>query len=908
MLAADTSIAIGADPRLLVTSLLNDLDELSQLLERAASARAWLDAFLIAAGLNQIAEDRLHDGPYPLDDTASVLCRSRAAPARLAGRFAAAGSHAAVAAGAARRSTRDLRRWQLEAAHLCDELADAALGYRDDGDALATRCLELARAARALPEAVRQAVVRLPACFHEFDQRPDDLELLAERFIAARTDRPRPVLVAGVRTSGSYLAPLIAAMLRARGAPVAGVLTMRPGRALLRAEQSRLRSLARSGGQALLIDDPPVSGASLVAAATRLERHGVPHDGIVLLLALERSGGMLPATLSGYAAVLLAEHEWSVHARLEDSAARDVLAGLLRDQLELVSIRRVELGDAAFRRGHRRALYRVSGTEPSGRGQRELDILATSVGVGYFGARELAVARELGPFGPRVFGLHDGVLYREWIPGGHRLSAGADRLPDAAAAYVAARRRALPLARDKTVALHGQRPAWEVAGIILGRSFGRAAPLARVALVDRAARSLLRTSSPSVIDGSMSPGHWFASQDGSGAIKVTLTQRTDWSLGLACADPAFDLAGVGAGSDDPDLVERVLAAWRAQTGEGVERERLLLYELAHLWGRLREDPEREQEVRHASARAVARYFGGVFLADLDRCAGERAPLCALDIDGVLETEHLGFAAPTRTSAAALRALIAHGFRPVLATGRSVGEVADRCRAYGLEAGVAEYGAALCLDGGARVIGLVDEPGVGALARLRSELRAREGVRLDRAFRYAVRAYRIGDGGRRRPLEDTETADCLRSCGADGGVRAIVGDSQTDFVDAAVDKGSGLRALTAALGIVEDRPIAVAVGDTSADAPMLALAHAAFVPGHAHALAARTGARRVRRPYQAGLAEAVGQVLGHPPGGCPSCRLPRPLGDRALLLDLLSVAGDGRARLAIRAARLARRVP
>lgn len=69
-------------------------------------------------------------------------------------------------------------------------------------------------------------------------------------------------------------------------------------------------------------------------------------------------------------------------------------------------------------------------------------------------------------------------------------------------------------------------------------------------------------------------------------------------------------------------------------------------------------------------------------------------LCAFDLDGVLETRWHDFPAITPAGALALRALSRHGFRPVLATGRSLREVQSRCAAYRLAGGVAEYGAVI----------------------------------------------------------------------------------------------------------------------------------------------------------------------------------------------------------------------
>jgi hydroxymethylpyrimidine pyrophosphatase-like HAD family hydrolase len=896
------------DAGLVVTDLLNGLATLGTLLARAADEQWWLDAYLVAAGLNQIAEDHLHDAPYPLDDAASLLTRSGSRVGRLAGRGAGAGALAARRIAARRTGLRRTREWQRDVAALVDDLADVVVvGEARPAPALAHRCRRIALDIAELPVAVRQAVVRLPACFHDFDQRPEDLARLVERFTEDGADRDGPVLVAGVRTSGNYLAPLLAAGLRARGRHDTRVLTLRPGRPLLDAERALVRAVAPAG-HVLVTDDPPVTGSSLAAACAALERLGVPRSATVLLLALQGESAHLPCSLAPYRAVTLAQDEWGLRSRLEPEAVRSELAALLEDELDIDGVEPVPLPGAARRR-HHRSLFSVRGRHVVDGTATELTVLASGVGLGYFGAHHLAVARALDAFGPRVLGLRDGVLYREWIAAERRMAADGDALPTSVAEYVAARRRALRVDRDRTVAMIGQRPVWEVAGLVLGGGFGRAAPVARVALVNRAARRLLRVTQPSVVDGNMTPDHWFtAAEDGQPALKVGLSDRTYWSLGLACCDPAFDLAGAGAFAADGTLAERVRMAWTHETGEGVDPERWLLYELAHLWGRLRADRANEAMVRHASARAAQRYFAGAFLGDV-AVEGART-LCALDIDGVLESEQLGFPTLTRASATALRALIAHGYSPVAVSGRGLAEVRERCRAYGLAAGVAEYGSALCLDGGERVVTLVGADGHGALGRLRAALQERDGVHLDPAHVHALRAYRVGADSRRRPLDVEEVSECLHASGTAGAIEAIRGDSQTDLVASGIDKGTGLTALVDALaaGHGDGRPeVVLAVGDTAADAPMLALARSAFVPAHASGAAMIAGARRVRRRYQPGLALAVAELLGHHPGGCPRCRVPRQTSDGQLLLDLLSISEDGRRGIAARTLQLAARL-
>jgi hypothetical protein len=890
---------------LVVTNLLNDLATLGSLLDDAARRDAWLDAYLVAAGINQIAEDYLHSSPYPLDEAASLLGKTDSPYGRLAGRAAAAGGWVARRLAARTAGLRATLVWQRQVAVLVADLADAAIigAARDPG--LRIRCAEIARQVESLPAGLQRTIVRLPACFHDFDQRPEDLARLAARFSERWPERTRPLTVVGVRTSGSYLAPLIAAWLRAIGYHGASALTLRPGRALLADECALLRLAGCADALVLLTDDPPVTGASLAHAATQLERLGVAQEAVVLMLALEDEPDRLPPPLAGYASVVIGPEEWSVHSRLKAGTVRREVAALLAHEFEVEAVDQLPV--AVRRRGHRRALFRLRGYDIGDGAARELDVLASGVGLGYFGAHVLDVARTLGAFSPRVLGLRDGVLYREWLPAERSMAASGsdgDALAAGAASYVAARRRALGVARDASVAMRGERAVWEIAGLILSGGFFRLAPVARVTLVDRVARRLLRVAEPSVVDGSMTPEHWFAPiEDSRPPVKVGLSDRSYWRLGLTCFDATFDLAGVGALAPDGALADNVRLAWRRKTGEEIDSERWLLYELAHLWGRLRARPEEEAEVRHASARAVQRYFAGAFLEDVKRKA--TGALCALDIDGVLETDHLGFPSPTRASATALRALIAHGYRPVPITGRGLGEVRDRCRSYGLAGGVAEYGSVVCLEGGDRSVALVGPDGAAALRRLRATLSARGGILLDPAYAHAVRAYRVSNGGRRLPLGAVEVTECLEASGATDAVRAIPGESQTDFVAVELDKGEGLRVLAAELA-GDTEQIALAVGDTAADAPMLALARAAFVPAHAAAEATTTGARRVGRPYQAGLALAVAELLGHRPGGCELCRVARTTPSRELLLELLSIPESGRRGVAWRTLRLALR--
>ena len=133
--------------------------------------------------------------------------------------------------------------------------------------------------------------------------------------------------------------------------------------------------------------------------------------------------------------------------------------------------------------------------------------------------------------------------------------------------------------------------------------------------------------------------------------------------------------------------------------------------------------------------------------------------------------------------------------------------------------------------------------------------------------------------------------------------AVLGEMQTDFVPAGIDKGRGLAALMDQLGRPHDvtvcaggrlpgdgsgRRVALAMGDSISDAGFLVLADQAFAPANAHAALAAQGVEVVRGSYQVGLFQAVTRLLGHRPGSCSLCRAPEVPDAAHDLLALLSV--------------------
>jgi hypothetical protein len=219
--------------------------------------------------------------------------------------------------------------------------------------------------------------------------------------------------------------------------------------------------------------------------------------------------------------------------------------------------------------------------------------------------------------------------------------------------------------------------------------------------------------------------------------------------------------------------------------------------------------------------------------------------------------------------------------------------------------VAEYGAAYYTSESGSVRALLPAGTAADLDRLRAALTGVAGVQLDGDYRYSVRAFRVVNG--RRVGLDADTTNTALARAAVQGLRPIPGDGQTDFVVAGIDKGTGLRALMAELGAEGERPLALAVGDTASDLPLAGLANRACAPRHADKVLERNGFEAMKRPYQAGTAQAVRDLIGHAPGSCDVCRAPRATPQRNILLGMLAVGERGPAGIALQALELSWRL-
>lgn len=851
-----------------VEVLLAPARAIQERLRRAYASEEWLDAYLLTAGLWQIVEDRIHADPFQLRRAAAYLRPRSRVLAQMAGSVADMASP----------STLRARLLAGPSARLADLATRLAMTVLLQGvpppfePALSPGDLDV----------VGDALLRLPAGFAGLDQYPGDIRELARRYLERAADPSAPVCVVGVRTSGNYYAPLCAAALRGLGGVAADVMSHRPARPLHRGERERLRDMARRGGRILIIDDPPGSGSAIAATAEAIHHAGVPRTSIVLLLSLYQEAP--PDALRAWDNVSLPWSDWEVHSRLADAPA--AFARLVGPTWT-VQHNAPPITSARPGRGHARARFRVEMARPGTSEFVTREVLVEGAGLGLFG-RQALIANRLREGLPSIFGFADGLLYTEFLPASP--TAAPLPGPDSVAKYVVAREAAMPIESDPTPRMHDRQPAWQVAAHVLARPFGPLAPVSELAL-GRLCRGATHTSHPCLVDGDMRPDLWRAGRDGSWR-KTGFFDGTYSHFDALCFDPIFDLAGAAAVADRA-YQEDVRHAYTARTGRPVDPERWMLYRLAHAWRLGQAGGADRLAIGRRQSMAICDYLAEVFLDGVGR--SDEGELCAIDLDGVLETDRFGFPAPTPAGAMALRALLSHGYRPILASGRSIIEVSARCAAFGLDGGLAEYGAVIYERGTGTHTDLRDPRDRALLDALRATLADDPHIAIDPAYRHIVRILGAGRG----------SAGSHRSVVPPGrwsNLRIIEGEAQIDVVTPAIDKANGLRALGSLLG----RPdYALAVGDGVADQAMLGMARLGIAPANAAAALKRANVVVTRHGYQRGLQEACAMLIGHLPGRCEVCRAPRLTRRARAVLAVLAAPEPQPGGLAGAAARIGR---
>jgi hydroxymethylpyrimidine pyrophosphatase-like HAD family hydrolase/adenine/guanine phosphoribosyltransferase-like PRPP-binding protein len=800
---------------------------------------------------------------------------------------------------------------------------------RADRDALSRMGAKLtALLDSGLPDEVQRRRPRIPAPFRTRDLTPMDILALGRKFAAAFPTRERPVLVVGLRTAGSYFAPLLCASLAAAGYRDLQSVTIRPKKVLSRREAETLARNAHRGALAVIVDEPPVTGATLAKGVDLIRKAGFAAADVIALLPIHQAWcdwatrpEALP--LSEIRVVSLLPEQWHKRQMLKPEAIEDRLAEYFaprnRSHIRVVTSPTAERLNLARQDSDARLkrIYEVRLDDGGGQTETRF-ILAKSVGWGWLGYHAVLIGERLSRFVPPLLGLRDGFLYTEWLPQDPSTITSQDRgrWLETVATYVAARVRHLNLSNDPAPDLGraDQHRGFEVLASTLARAHGWKATGALKRT--RLKRELMHQTCPvpTLIDGKMRPQEWIAGPQS--LLKTDFEHHGQGKHELNVTDPAYDLAEAILYLGLSDAEEGWLLNRYIERSEdtGVQQRLFLNKLLAGTWAlqtalanladatamdRAREFNQRYLDAWNFLVTHTVRLCGRV----VERPATLRwhSPVVVLDIDGVLDKGVIGFPS---TSAAGLRALSllhAHDIAIALNTARTLSEVKEYCRAYGFVGGVAEYGSTAwdALSGQERI--LVTPDALRQLDSVRTALQLVPGVFLNDNYRYSIRAYTF-ERGTTVPLPTLLIRELLAGLSA---VRLdfLQTHSDTAIVAKEVDKGKGLLAL---LEMVDQRDSeTIAIGDSDPDLAMFRVAHLSYAPSHiSHRSVARLlGCHIASHSYQAGLLQSVQSFL-HPDGGrCDCCRRASRLRVAEvgpLVWELLEAADRGPLRLLLRA--------
>jgi hydroxymethylpyrimidine pyrophosphatase-like HAD family hydrolase len=841
---------------------------------------AALNFLLLLSAAEQVTADYLARGGLDLSPLRKAMRGKRIAAAALSGLETVAEHLCSIRASIGERG---IARQLEDLRGLALEVATAIAGGEPR---VAIDPSDVARRFPPPESALTGCRMKVPSCFRAQDLNPLDCFELARRF-ALTVPTGSEVLVVGIRTSGSYMAPLVAGWLRSRGF-AARYTTLRPKAPLVRLEADVIR---RHGARSVLIvDDPPMTGASYLRTAQRLRQCGVGRRSITFLVpvgaenALD-AGGLAPE-FDRYNRVELRHQELEIRRQLPSPELLAYLASALgHPGAQVTPVLPADEVERQARRRHVKQVYEVEG---AGR------VHVKGVGVGWFGYPARHAASALSGRIPEVVGFWGTLMVtREVTVGPTAGPRGSD-----VAAYVATRAQALRLPARRTSEKFEKDAFYRLAKL-MARVHGPLAPL-RMARLRRELARAAGEGPACLIDGRMGRDEWL---EGSPALKRDFEEHAFDKDDLGLHDPAYDLAGALLElGPNRAFEESLVSSYVALSGDLKVRSRLTLALL--LYGAFLLE-RRSWEVKgelgtSAWPGAVQAWLEAeaVLTWSVNRLLGDAFPvrraehdgvLWSIDVDGVLEDAGLGFPAATPAAALALQRAHEAGALVVLNSGRSLPELVLRCDALRLDGAVAEYGSAIWDAMSGLSQSLLDDDDREALALVRLAANRLRGVHLDSRYRYSVRARRFVNG-KLRALA-AEQIQTLLEAGGDR-VRIIQGVGQTDFISAAHDKGSGLDRLRARLHF---RGGVLTVGDAEPDVPVAVRATRAYAPRYGDVSLVRA-AVHLRADRQMAVLEAVRREHG---SSCGKPQQDLPAADSALV-RLLALRDASRPVRALRA--------
>jgi len=774
--------------------------------------------------------------------------------------------------------------------------------------------------------------IRIPGAFRSQDLTHFDVLALGRKFISKFPERQNSVVIMGLRTAGSYFAPLLRSYLESHNYSDVDSLTIRPKLGAGKEEMIALARCAAQKSTLVIIDEPVGSGSTLLKAVQLAQRCSVDRQKMVILVPIHPSfrlykdKGSSYALLSDISTFTLEPEEWYKYDRL-DAATEE----FVKEYFQSVggSVRAVSrcgaltdrfnesLEASSDQKGHTRLkhVYEVRVSNQSGCAETRY-VLAKSVGWGWLSYHAFLAGERLARFVSPILGLRNGILYTEWQDPDDIAASKIERSQwiDRAASYIAARVRTLPLEDDPAPELisdTGNNGLWSLVSNLCQAYGARPVQYLRRGRM-RHELSRAVCPCPTLIDGRMRPLEWVRGK--TSLLKSDFEHHALGKIEINMTDPAYDLAdAMLTWQLSLEEEEKLVARYIQESGDVNVADRLLLNKFVAGIRVRRAAIGNLEDARliHRSEEFNREYIAAwnfLVLHTMRYCAklcsppertGYHSPLVVLDVDGVLDKQILGFPSTTWAGIRAVSLLHSHGLATVLNTARSIPEVKDYCRHYGFLGGVAEYGAFAWDAGSNREEILVSQESLDELRLLAEHLRKIPGVFLNEDYTLSIRAYTF-EGEITRALPTPLIRNLVSQLKLN---RLSYHQTYTDTAVLAkeTDKGRGLLALLALIG--QPSIETLAIGDSEADLPMFKAAKRSFAPGN---VTCRSQARAIGchiedKSFQNGLLNIVRHIL-HPDGdGCERCRSAEPptSSTQNLVLRVLQHADEGQMKRFLR---------
>ncbi len=799
---------------------------------------------------------------------------------------------------------RRLRRWRESWSEwlidICESLVEEKLPAPDMQQRFRRKLEPLLEF--SFPRNLRTMRMRIPAAYRSQDLTHYDFMTLADKYIDAIDDSESQHLVLGLRTAGSYIAPMVCAKLKSKGYKRVNFITIRPKDTLHPWDVKQLKKHCQQSRRFILVDEPPSTGKSIVRSMAILRKFGIANEQMAILVPTHPAnrgwfGESLKYLMNGATVIALEPEEWYKEKLLTtENFCKSVTPYFAAMDFDVLEVSEIEAThkinehlrqnpDNAFHVRLKKAFQVVLKNKKGA--QEKLIIMGKSVGWGWLGYHAALAADNLSDFIPRVYGVRNGIMYSEWV--GDSLAWEQSRINHRAqilANYITQRANRLRLEENPMPFLSAYREGGlQTMAILLSQVFtGKLSKLKRGWI--RKKLETMVCPVPTLLDARMTKDEWIFS--------ATQLLKTDFehhgfskTASHNIVDPAYDLAAAGLEFNlTTEEKTALLDEYIQKTGDAAVGERLPFYEILVGNEALSEAVEKlnlsvhgpkhhELNLRYIRSwnymvSEIMHYFSR-FCSDAPVNQWQ-TPLFVMDIDDVLDKNIFGFPCTTPNGIRALSLLRAHGVCGIINTARSLDEVKDYCNSYGFPGGIAEYGSVFWDAVEQKEHILISDEALEELTRVREAFGRIAGVFSNPDYHYSLRLY-FFDHQRTMPLPIAMIAEIFAKLGVKH-LRATRSYIDTAILSNEMDKGRALLKLKQ-MKAIPDGKIG-AVGDSQSDLPMLKVADQGFLV-HNSTLDLKRSARSAgilltAASFQSGLLEAVQTFLhGRVSATCAKCK-------------------------------------